>query len=203
MSQETQTSPKKTYNGPWYRQLGTRLGRTSRYLWLKFLRIEASPHNIAIGLAAGVFIGLLPVLPFQTVLAVALAFIVRGNKLAAALGTWVSNPLNWVPFYILFYYVGSLAVPFEVPPLDLQQVEMMQLIEAGWQLFAVMMLGGLIIATPSSVLSYLIAYKIIVVYRKRKAARKTQKLELAKAELVGDLADNANEGFDQKVTKDL
>lgn len=147
------------------------LKRFSRYWYLRVLRIQASPHNIAIGLAAGVFIGLLPVLPFQTVLAVALAFVVRGSKIAAALGTWVSNPLNWVPCYLAFYHVGTLVLPFDVPPLDMSRVEMAQLFESGWRLFAVMMTGGLVIAIPSSLLSYFVAYRLISAYRRRKAAR--------------------------------
>ena len=147
------------------------LKRFSRYWYLRLLRIQATPHNIAMGLAAGVFIGLLPVLPFQTVLAVALAFVVRGSKIAAALGTWVSNPLNWVPCYIAFYKVGRLILPFEVPPLDLHRVEMAQLVESGWRLFAVMMTGGLAIALPSSVLAYFVAFRLIAAYRRRKAAR--------------------------------
>ena len=152
-------------------QLRLFLKRFSRYWYLRVLRIQASPHNIAIGLAAGVFIGLLPVLPFQTILAVALAFVVRGSKIAAALGTWVSNPLNWVPCYLAFYHVGTLVLPFDVPPLDMSRVEMAQLFESGWRLFAVMMTGGLIIAIPSALLSYVVAYRLISAYRRRKAAR--------------------------------
>jgi len=158
-----------------------RVLRTARFLWIKVLRIEATPHTVAMGLAAGVFIGLLPVLPFQTVLAIALAFIVRGSKLAAALGTWVSNPLNWVPCYMLFYYVGQAVLPFEVPPLDLHHVAMMELIQTGWKLFAVMMLGGLIVATPSAILSYFVAYKLISLYRRRKAMRLAAKILRKKA----------------------
>lgn len=162
--------------------LWQRVLRISRFLWIKVLRIEATPHTIAMGLAAGVFIGLLPVLPFQTVLAVSLAFIVRGSKLAAALGTWVSNPLNWVPCYMLFYYVGKAVVPFEVPPLDLHHVEMMELIHTGWKLFAVMMLGGLIVATPSAIASYFVAHKLISLYRRQKSMRLAAKILRKKAE---------------------
>lgn len=148
-----------------------KLRRFIRYWYLRLVRIQASPHNIAMGLAAGVFVGLLPVLPFQTVIAVALAFIVRGSKIAAALGTWVSNPLNWVPLYMAFYYLGKAVVPFDVPPFDPSQLEMAQMLELGWKFFAVMMVGGLVIALPCAVLSYIAAFKGIQIYRKRRAAR--------------------------------
>lgn len=148
-----------------------KLQRFIRYWYLRVVRIQASPHNIAIGLAAGVFIGLLPVLPFQTVLAVALAFVVRGSKIAAALGTWVSNPLNWVPVYMLFYFVGKAVVPFDVPAFNPTQLEMAQMLDMGWKFFAVMMIGGLVVATPSAVLSYFLAFKGIQAYRVRRKAR--------------------------------
>lgn len=148
-----------------------KLKRFIRYWYLRLVRIKATEHNIAMGLAAGVFVGLLPVLPFQTVIAVALAFVVRGSKIAAALGTWISNPLNWVPLYMLFYYVGHVIAPFDVPPFNPSQLEMTQMIEMGWTFFAVIMLGGLVIATPSAVVSYFIAFKIVRAYRVRRQAR--------------------------------
>lgn len=153
----------------------TGLQRFIRYWYLRLVRIQATPHTIAIGLAAGVFVGLLPVLPFQTVIAVALAFVVRGSKIAAALGTWISNPLNWVPVYMMFYYVGRVVVPFDVPPFNPSQLEMEQMLEVGWKFFAVMMAGGVVVATPSAILSYVLAHKGITLYRERKAARALQK----------------------------
>lgn len=149
-----------------------RLKRFLRFWRLRLVRIQATPHNIAIGLASGVFIGLLPVLPFQTVLAIALAFAVRGSKIAAALGTWVSNPLNWVPLYLLFYKIGKCVVPFEVPHFRPSELEMTQMLEVGWKFFAAMLAGGLIIALPSAALSYFVCKKLIAVYQERKAARR-------------------------------
>lgn len=152
-----------------------RLKRFLRYWVLRLARIQATPHNIAIGLAAGVFIGLLPVLPFQTVLAVALAFAVRGSKIAAALGTWVSNPLNWVPLYLLFYKIGKCVVPFDVPHFRPSDLEMTQMLEVGWKFFAAMLAGGLIVAIPSAALSYFVCKKLIAVYQERKAARRLRR----------------------------
>ena len=148
-----------------------KLKRFIRYWYLRLVRIKASPHTIAIGLAVGVFVGLLPVLPFQTIIAVGLAFIVRGSKIAAALGTWVSNPLNWVPVYMMFYYVGRAVVPFDVPPFNPSQLEMTQMLEMGGKFFAVMMVGGLVVATPSAVISYFLAFKGVQAYRTRRQAK--------------------------------
>ncbi len=151
------------------------LQRFIRFWYLRLLRIKATPHTIAMGLAAGVFVGLLPVLPFQTIIAVALAFVVRGSKIAAALGTWISNPLNWVPLYMLFYHLGKKVIHLNVPAFNPQQLEMAQMLDVGWKFFAVMMAGGLIIALPSAILSYFLAYKGVTLYRRKKAKRQERK----------------------------
>lgn len=148
-----------------------KLKRFIRYWYLRLVRIQASPQNIARGLAAGVFVGLLPVLPFQTIIAIAVAFVVRGSKIAAALGTWVSNPLNWVPVYMMFYYVGKAVVPFDVPPFNPSQLEMAEMLEMGWKFFTVMMVGGLVVAIPSAIISYFLAFKGVQAYRARRKAR--------------------------------
>ena len=148
-----------------------KLQRFIRYWYLRLVRIKASPHTIAMGLAVGVFVGLLPVLPFQTAIAVPVAYVLRGSMIAAALGTWVSNPLNWVPFYILFYYVGRIVVPFDVPPFNPSQLEMAEMIQMGWKFFVVMMAGGLVIATPSALVSYGVALKGIQAYQARRRNR--------------------------------
>ncbi|MCL2162206.1 MAG: DUF2062 domain-containing protein [Betaproteobacteria bacterium] len=148
-----------------------KLKRVIRYLTLRLMRINATPHYIALGLAVGVFAGLLPILPFQIVTAVGLAFVVRGSKIAAALGTWVSNPLNWVPLYMLSYYIGHAVLPFDIPPFTTFQLEMAEMVELGWMFFAVMMVGGLVVATPSAIVSYFVALKGIRAYQARRKAR--------------------------------
>ena len=58
-------------------------------------------------MALGVFTGLMPIIPFQTALAVALAILLKGSKITAAIGTWVSNPLNWYFIYYASYKLGA------------------------------------------------------------------------------------------------
>ncbi|MEJ2430554.1 MAG: DUF2062 domain-containing protein, partial [Deltaproteobacteria bacterium] len=63
-----------------------------RYYWQEFCRqlkeLRGKPHEISLGMAIGVFIAVTPTIPFHTVLAVSLAALLRGSKLAAALGVW-------------------------------------------------------------------------------------------------------------------
>lgn len=88
---------------------GLELRRRLRYYYLRFIRLRGNPHELALGMALGIFSGMMPILPFQTAFAVALAMIFKGSKITAALGTWVSNPANW---YFLYYYSYQLGAVF-------------------------------------------------------------------------------------------
>ncbi|KKZ10376.1 MAG: hypothetical protein TH68_10925, partial [Candidatus Synechococcus spongiarum 142] len=73
--------------------------------WL--LQQEGSPGQRSRGLAAGVFAGCFPFFGFQTLLGVALASLLRGNRILAAASTWVSNPFTYVPLYWFNYTIGK------------------------------------------------------------------------------------------------
>lgn len=172
MTQNAEYNKNASKQGLW-----SRLKRFVRFWYLRLVRIQATPHNIALGLSAGVFVGLLPVLPFQTVLGIALAFAVRGSKIAAALGTWVTNPANWLPFYLLCYKIGKAVVPFDIPPFRPSELEMTEMLQVGWKFFAAMMAGGLIMAVPGSIIAYFVGKKFIAVYQARRVARRCRKAQ--------------------------
>ena len=64
---------------------------------VRMRQLEGNPHCIALGMAVGIFVSITPIIPLQTIVAVALAFVLRGSKSAAALGTWLSNPAHHTP----------------------------------------------------------------------------------------------------------
>ena len=79
-----------------------RLRRGVQWLLLQ----EGSPGQRSRGLAAGVFAGCFPFFGFQTLLGVALASLLRGNRILAAASTWISNPFTYVPLYWFNYTIG-------------------------------------------------------------------------------------------------
>lgn len=85
------------------RQLPVRLRQGVQWL----LRQEGSPGQRSRGLAAGVFAGCFPFFGFQTLLGLALASLLRGNRILAAAGTWISNPFTYVPLYWFNYTIGK------------------------------------------------------------------------------------------------
>lgn len=85
----------------------SRLLRRTAYLWRRLLRLRASPHEIALGCAAGIFAAFTPFLGLQMLLAVALALVLRVNIPAAVLGTFAGNPLSWPAIWAASYVAGS------------------------------------------------------------------------------------------------
>lgn len=73
------------------------LRRRFRYLWLRVLRQKDEPERVAGGAALGVLIGFMFPPGVQTIVALAVAPLLRCNLVAAALTTWVTNPLT-IPF---------------------------------------------------------------------------------------------------------
>jgi len=77
------------------------LRRRLRYFYLRLIALRGSPGELALGMALGVFVGMMPIMPFQIAIAIALALLFKASKITAAVGTWISNPATW---YIVYYY---------------------------------------------------------------------------------------------------
>lgn len=80
--------------------------RSLRYFGKRILRLNATPHAVAAGVAAGTAMSFSPLLGLHTLAALALAFVLRGNLIAAAIGTMFGNPV-FLPFLLgASYQVG-------------------------------------------------------------------------------------------------
>ncbi len=81
--------------------------RLVRYLWVRLTRLNGSPHAIALGAACGVFSSFTPFMGFHIAFAMALAFLLGGNLIAAGLGTLVGNPLSFPLIWMATYNLGA------------------------------------------------------------------------------------------------
>ncbi len=121
-----------------------------RMLWL--WHHEGSHGQRARGLAAGVFMGCFPFFGLQILLGVALASLVRGNHILAAAGTWISNPLTYVPLYWFNYQLGcALLGPGPVMP-SLQQLRQVPVWKLGLAMGGRLMLGSAVVGLVSAAL---------------------------------------------------
>ncbi|HBM61861.1 DUF2062 domain-containing protein [Salipiger marinus] len=82
-------------------------GRAARYIQHRLHRLPDSPEKIARGIFAGVFTTFTPFYGLHFIVAATLAFLVRGNILAALLGTFFGNPLTYVPIGIVALETGN------------------------------------------------------------------------------------------------
>ncbi len=83
------------------------LRRRLRYFYLRLIALRGSPGELALGMALGIFVGMMPIMPFQIAVAISLALLFRASKITAAVGTWISNPATWYVVYYYDYKLGS------------------------------------------------------------------------------------------------
>lgn len=135
--------------------------RKLRYLYLRLIRLRSTTPAIARGLAVGVFAGLFPFFGAQTILGLVLAMAVRGNKLTAAVGTWISNPLTYVPIYIFNFNVGQLILGTDELSTDVDWTSTEELLKAGWAFGITLMLGCVVVGAIAGILSYFLGLWLI------------------------------------------
>jgi len=166
--------------------------RLLKYYYLWFLRLKGEPHELALGMALGIFSGMMPIIPFQIALAVALALCLKSSKITAALGTWISNPLNWYFIYRYDYKLGAYLLGVEggneiitsvmasINRGDEMSVIWGKLFSSGITLFSALLIGGIIIGTITAVPSYFIFLRIFSKIREWRRKRKAKKAARSK-----------------------
>ncbi len=155
--------------------------RTSRYLFLKLLRLKGSSHSIALGAAIGVFIGLTPTIPLHTVIILVLTLLTRTSFIAGlTTSLLVSNPLTYVPQYYLALVLGNLITPFHLNWERVKQVLELVLADAsfedrlrpflyiGYESVVVMLTGGIVLSLPAGIITYYLSRFLVNSYRRRR-----------------------------------
>ena len=74
-------------------------------------------QSTAKGVAIGIFCAFLP-MPFEMVVAIFMASLMRGNLPLAIGGVWISNPITWLPLYTPPYLLGTKILSVEAVELS-------------------------------------------------------------------------------------
>jgi uncharacterized protein len=117
----------------------------NRYLswlkpWLEHPRLwHMHRGSVSLGLAIGAVTGLIPG-PVQILLAIIIAIPIRANVLAAAAGTFVTNPITFIPLYMLAFSMGTVVtgeklVKLAPPDLNISWTEPWMLVPAMFNWF--------------------------------------------------------------------
>lgn len=158
--------------------------RAAKYYYFKFLRLQGDPHSLALGVAIGLFVGITPTIPLHTVLILILAWILRGNILAALLAaTAISNPLTWLPQYYFSWRLGNWLLPGYLSWERIQSLldllasgasfkqSLVLLGQMGLEATAVMLLGGTLLAIPFTFAGYVLTFKFFRTMRHKRQAK--------------------------------
>jgi uncharacterized protein (DUF2062 family) len=141
----------------------TRLTRKQhiREIWQKLSRIDARPDQIAAGFSIGIVASFLPLNPSPIAVATVVAWLLKRNVIAAAAGATAAIlytpllPLIWLAEYRL----GKLILPVR-HPLKLDQARLWDVLQKGWDAYAAMFVGSIIIATPVTLLTYFVVNRL-------------------------------------------
>jgi len=144
--------------------------RQVKLQFVRFVRLQGTPHEISKGIALGICIGMTPTFGVQMFLAVLFAWMLRESKVAAVLGVWITNPLTAPVIYALEYETGRamLQFPHAELPKTLTYEAFSQL---GWEVLIPLLLGSLVWAVLGWVIAYYICLKLTPMTRKVRVAR--------------------------------
>ena len=139
--------------------------------FVRIKKLQGDPRYIATGMAIGVFVGVTPTIPFHTVIAIALAFILRGSKPAAAIGSWFANPVTIPFFYIGSFKLGTLILNKPIP-FDVKFESVTELMTLGLDVTIAMIVGGAILGILPAIVTYILTYRIMTRVREKARNRK-------------------------------
>ncbi len=88
-------------------------GRTVTYYWHRLKRIPGTPSSIAAGFACGLAASMTPAVGTHTLVAMALAYSMRGSLIASVIGTLVINPWTAPPVWFSTYYTGAVILGWD------------------------------------------------------------------------------------------
>jgi len=110
---------------------------------------------MARGLAAGVFAGCFPFFGFQIAIGLVIATLIRGNRLLTIAGTWISNPLTYVPIFAFNYQVGQWVLGRSSTIADFTGLTTWQhWRDLGAEVATSLLLGSSVVGIVSSLLTY-------------------------------------------------
>ncbi|KAB2680486.1 MULTISPECIES: type IV secretion system effector BspA [Brucella] len=153
--------------------------RSLRYGGKRILRITASPHAVAAGLAVGVFSAFTPFFGFHLIIAIVLAYVLAGNIAAAALGTTLANPLTlpliWGSTFELGRFIMNGSID-QAPPVHLgRALETMRFDEIWTPLLKPMLFGSTVLGAAFAVVVYFVTRFAVSAFRRRRIERLAEK----------------------------
>ena len=155
-----------------------------RNTFRRLLAIDDPPERTALAFSIGVFIAFSPFLGLHTIMATAIAFLFRFNKIAIYTGTFVNNPfLTLVPIIVASYAVGAFLMgrPLGLPADGLELLRRPHLLSGdywrqlfmhSWDVLLPFTVGGMVLSVVCSLMAYPATLWLLRTRRARKEAKR-------------------------------
>ena len=145
------------------------ISKILRLIKMKIFRIKDFPESVAIGLAWGVSISFTPLLGLHLIICYSGTILMRGNLIAATVGSVIGNPWTFPFFFYLAYKLGLL---FFFSPLEKYEFKIKFLIENFQDLYFPTLVGSL----PIAIIVWLITYNVSKFYLEKRFYEKKNKI---------------------------
>ena len=148
--------------------------RASKYVVYRVRRLPGAPARIALGFACGAFVSFTPLFGLHYLLAIALAWALRGSVIASFLGA----NLGWFyPFVLVWTYeLGSWIIGASgagrLPP----HAGLGYLLHHPWSIFFPTAIGSIPIGLVIAAAAFAFTYWVVVAYRNFRRRRLLQRL---------------------------
>jgi len=140
------------------------------HLHFRLVTIEDTPHSIALGVAIGIFFGFTPLWSLKTLFSIAVAWLFKSNKIAAAISVQLHDLI--LPFmpaiYLWEYKIGFWSMTGHLPRrFSLRALALRDYIQ--WETFFTvgrpLLVGSVIIGLPCAALVYMICRGLVTTHR--------------------------------------
>jgi len=148
--------------------------RASKYVVYRVRRLPGAPARIALGFACGAFVSFTPLFGLHYLLAIALAWALRGSVIASFLGA----NLGWFyPFVLVWTYeLGSWIIGASgagrLPP----HAGLGYLLRHPWSVFLPTAIGSIPVGLLIAAAAFAFTYWVVVAYRNFRRRRLLQRL---------------------------
>ena len=155
---------------------------------MRVLRLSASPHAVAVGFAAGVFVSWTPFIGVHFIMAFVITYFLSGNMVAAALGCAAfGNPLTYPFIWGITWEVGHLLLSRQ-DQMGGQTIDLAELFhklhftELWKPVLEPMLIGAIPPAAITSVALYALTFYTVRGFQTRRRARLMERARLRLAD---------------------
>ena len=158
--------------------------RTATYFGHRLSRLPGSPSGIAAGFACGAAISFTPLIGLHFIGAAVLAWALRGNLFASAVGTVVGNPWTFPLIWLWIFNLGTWVLGWEAGRELPETMSFTLIVEHPWEIFLPMLVGGIPTALVAWFGFFFPVKRVVSSYQKARAKRLRRKTErqIARAE---------------------